>query len=72
MGQHLIAPRRRRRSLTICIDSAAPAADRVCQTPHAARQTWLFFMAVFHGDFSDDPGKPALHGSVLRFAPPYY
>jgi hypothetical protein len=33
---------------------------------------WLFSMAVFHGDFSDDPGKPALHGSVLRFAPPYY
>jgi hypothetical protein len=30
--------------------------------------SWLFSMAVF----SDDPGKPALHGSVLRFAPPYY
>jgi hypothetical protein len=29
---------------------------------------WLFSM----GDFSNDPGKPALHGGVLRFGPPYY
>jgi len=71
MGQHLIAPRRRRRSLTIFIDSATPAADRVRHPMLRGKHgyfSWLFSMAVF----SDDPGKPALHGSVLRFAPPYY
>jgi hypothetical protein len=54
-------PQCRCRNLAISIDSVTGAADGVCPTPYAAINMMLYDK---HGDFSDNPSKPAWPGCI--------